>query len=361
MARLLAPSDYPMWFHLESAFSAPLSLGDLLWTTTKAQPQYPKLLSTSRGSLQVWLRWAPKMTGGNIEALAPLTTLQHHTHDLPLQGWIGQGVTRISHLLGIDGLLPFPDLQKKYLIPNKEIFTYIRIKHIIGDVKKLTMLTQPHNCFDTMCLGQKKTKKPLSLCYHRLLDLDRPTKQSYMLQWERELNSTFEPHRWMRAMSLVKKATHCLDHVEAAYKLWLRWYYTPQRLAEIYPGSRATCWRCNQQEGTLSHIFWYCPALSQYWQQIQDLIKLRVGIDLPPAPEHYLLHMMPPEITAHEASLITHITLAAKQRIAALWKSTLAPDIQSVITKVNLTQQYEEMSHTISGTLLKYKGIWSKW
>ncbi|CAH2223284.1 Hypothetical predicted protein [Pelobates cultripes] len=145
-----------------------------------------------------------------------------------------------------------------------------------------------------------------------------------------------------------KKATHCLDHVEAAYKLWLRWYYTPQRLAKIYPGSRATCWRCNQQEGTLSHIFWYCPALSQYWQQIQDLIKLRVGIDLPPAPEHYLLHMMPPEITAHEASLITHITLAAKQRIAALWKSTLAPDIQSVIAKVNFTQQYEEMSHTIS-------------
>ncbi|CAH2275082.1 Hypothetical predicted protein [Pelobates cultripes] len=128
MARLLTSSDYPMWYHLESAFSAPLSLGDLLWIPTKAQPHHPKILTTSKGSLQVWLRWAPKMTGGNIEALAPLTSLQRHTHDLPLQGWTGKGVTRISHLLGIEGLLPFPDLLKKYLLHNKEIFTYIRIK-----------------------------------------------------------------------------------------------------------------------------------------------------------------------------------------------------------------------------------------
>ncbi|CAH2254049.1 Hypothetical predicted protein [Pelobates cultripes] len=110
-----------------------------------------------------------------------------------------------------------------------------------------------------------------------------------------------------------------------------------------------------------SHIFWFCPALTQYWQRIRDLIVSKVGKNLPLPPEHYFLHMLLQGFTAYKATLITHITLAAKQYIAALWKSTLAPDVKSVLAKVSLTQQYEKMSHTISGTLAHYERTWSKW
>ncbi|CAH2293713.1 Hypothetical predicted protein [Pelobates cultripes] len=109
------------------------------------------------------------------------------------------------------------------------------------------------------------------------------------------------------------------------------------------------------------HIFWYCPALSQYWQQIQDTIKSKLGKQLPLKPEHYLLHMLPRDLTAYEAALTTHITLAAKTCIAALWKTTTVPDINAVLAKVSLTQQYEQMAHTIAGTLEHYNRTWSKW
>ncbi|CAH2295148.1 Hypothetical predicted protein [Pelobates cultripes] len=360
-ARLLSTSNCPLWHQLESAVCAPYSLRDLVWIPAKAQPRLTNPLTTTKLSLQLWLRWAPKMLSVKIETLAPLTSLQHHTHDLDLGEWVDRGLTQITHLYGANGLLAFPDLQSQYHLPNSEIFTYLRIKHILGATGKERTPTQPQNHFDLLCQGQKTPKKPLSLCYHRLLDIDRPAKQSYMLKWERELNCELEHGKWIGAMTLVKRATKCLDHVEAAYKMWMQWYYTPHRLAQIYPGVQNRCWRCSQQGGNTSHIFWYCPALSQYWQHIQDIIKSKLGKQLPLKPEHYLLHMLPRDFTAYEAVLTTHITLAAKTCIAALWKTMTVPDIKTVLAKISLTQQYEQMAHTIGGTLEHYNRTWSKW
>ncbi|CAH2222660.1 Hypothetical predicted protein, partial [Pelobates cultripes] len=137
--------------------------------------------------------------------------------------------------------------------------------HIMQGIKQAAPDTREPGSFDTLCLGRKTQAKPLSLCYQNLLGMGKTDKLSYMVHWESELNSTIESNKWSAAMALVIRATHCLDHVEAAYKLWMRWYITPRRLALIYPGSQQVCWRCCAQTGTLSHIFWHCPVLHTLW------------------------------------------------------------------------------------------------
>ncbi|CAH2324140.1 Hypothetical predicted protein, partial [Pelobates cultripes] len=107
-----------------------------------------------------------------------------------------------------------------------------------------------------------------------LLVTGRPSKLRYFEQWEKELNRSMKPSSWHTAMAGVKRATHCLDHIEAAYKLWMRWYLAPQCLAHIYPGAQPTFWRCCRDTGTLTPIFWHCPALTNYWQQIQNLVEI---------------------------------------------------------------------------------------
>ncbi|CAH2303346.1 Hypothetical predicted protein, partial [Pelobates cultripes] len=172
-------------------------------------------------NIHIWLQWAPEMLTKPIDAYASIPSLQYQTQDLALERWIERGVTTLSHLVREGGLWQFPELQQMYLLPGMELFTYLHIKHILRDIAVPAGDTQKLHALDTMCLGQQTPAKPLSLFYQRLLGMDRLAKFRHM-QWEEELKCTIEPSRWLAAMTLVKKATHCLDHVEAAYKLWMR-------------------------------------------------------------------------------------------------------------------------------------------
>ncbi|CAH2249496.1 Hypothetical predicted protein [Pelobates cultripes] len=71
-------------------------------------------------------------------AYATLRSLTYRTQDLPLNDWTQLGITKVTHLLREGGIQQFPDLQQTYALPSRELFIYMRIKHIEKD--KLNLL-----------------------------------------------------------------------------------------------------------------------------------------------------------------------------------------------------------------------------
>lgn len=71
------------------------------------------------------------------------------------------------------------------------------------------------------------------------------------------------------------KTSICTKIQELNYKILNRWYHTPQLLHRYIPSSTDRCWRCQQDEGTLLHIFWSCPRLPKnvktMWFQVIQL------------------------------------------------------------------------------------------
>lgn len=59
-----------------------------------------------------------------------------------------------------------------------------------------------------------------------------------------------------------------------------RGYYSPERLARIYPDISPACHRCGTEVGSFFHVVWECQQLSPFWTAmvgtINSIGKLRV-------------------------------------------------------------------------------------
>lgn len=68
-------------------------------------------------------------------------------------------------------------------------------------------------------------------------------------------------------------------HWESLQKIFLWWYYTPTKLAKIYPNSSPLCWKnCGLPE-TLYYI-WNYPFIKDFWTQTSQLLKSFIPLTL---------------------------------------------------------------------------------
>lgn len=87
--------------------------------------------------------------------------------------------------------------------------------------------------------------------------------------------ATYLP-RWARIIGRHPRAFSSSKNVnvqEHYYKIKVSWYRTPVSLHKILLSSPDACWRCNAAKGDILHLWWMCPELSGYWEQVHDTVK----------------------------------------------------------------------------------------
>lgn len=61
-------------------------------------------------------------------------------------------------------------------------------------------------------------------------------------------------------------------HWRHRYKVLLRWFCVPTRIAKSNPSYSERClWGCGQR-GDRIHIWWSCPCLVGFWSRVFDLL-----------------------------------------------------------------------------------------
>lgn len=68
-----------------------------------------------------------------------------------------------------------------------------------------------------------------------------------------------------------------------------RAYYTPHRMASIYPNLDPGCPRCNTEVGTFWHMVWTCSKIQTYWENIARNLSELSGTRVPAEPLVLLL------------------------------------------------------------------------
>ncbi|CAH2315868.1 Hypothetical predicted protein [Pelobates cultripes] len=150
---------------------------------------------------------------------APLVTLATFSPDLPMTGWATKGMHKVLDLLEGNMIKPFPDLQRQYLLLQRDMFLYFRVKNILlPHMKKMRKPLEDPPLLLTQILSSK-LRKPLSMCYNALLNGQSREKTSYMLQWEDELGHQIPLSRWYEAMTNTKRASKSLSLWEAYCKI----------------------------------------------------------------------------------------------------------------------------------------------
>lgn len=112
--------------------------------------------------------------------------------------------------------------------------------------------------------------------------------------------------------------SHYITHWESLQKLFHKWYFTPDRLARIYPSTSPKCWRGCDNTGSLSHIWWDFPPIKSYWKKVMKQIFSSCDITIPMSPLDLLLGFLIPTWPRHLQALVTHILIAARLAVAKM-------------------------------------------
>ncbi len=102
-------------------------------------------------------------------------------------------------------------------------------------------------------------------------------------------------------------------------------HYSKTRLNKIFPSISTQCDRCNRAEGTLAHLFWFCPVLYVFWSKIlkfsSSAYKINIQFDHSLAIFGYsdVMDALP---HTHQQALMVGMIAAKKVILAQLEIST---------------------------------------
>ena len=122
----------------------------------------------------------------------------------------------------------------------------------------------------------------------------------------------------------INSSSSCARLGLIQFKVMHRAHFSRARLADIYPGTDSSCMRCSLSPADLTHTFWLCPRLNQFWfsvfQTLSEVIKISESLTL----------------TRNQSDVIAFASLLARRRILLVWASPTPPAVAAWLRDVLL-------------------------
>lgn len=153
--------------------------------------------------------------------------------------------------------------------------------------------------------------------------------QQRRLEPKKTGNRTLASNSQHREGSLdsIRASSLCLRHNLIQFRILHRLDFSRDPLAAIYPNTDPHCLRCHQAIATIGHMFWSCPALTNFWIRIFEPLMHMCGRLIPPYPVTAVFGIMSGEvqISTSQARAIAFASLLARRLILRQWKSAKSP------------------------------------
>lgn len=141
------------------------------------------------------------------------------------------------------------------------------------------------------------------------------------------MNVIISDEQWVNSCKRGHKLTNSSNWREFGWKLKIRYFRTPQITSKWNNTSRQ-CWRGCGMIGDHTHIFWDCPIISNYWQNVQKEINTCFQIGIPLEPLYFILGVLPDDLAENdETDLLRTLLLIANKVITSLWLQPHPPTI----------------------------------
>lgn len=108
--------------------------------------------------------------------------------------------------------------------------------------------------------------KPLSSLYMYLTVAHDTDTSTTLIKWREDIPNLDEDI-WEDSVSVYIPSMITSRDRFIQLKFLHRAYYTPQRLANIYPSLSPMCTRCSFERGSFLHMVWTCQNIRPYWQR----------------------------------------------------------------------------------------------
>uniref|UniRef100_A0A803TU16 Reverse transcriptase domain-containing protein n=1 Tax=Anolis carolinensis TaxID=28377 RepID=A0A803TU16_ANOCA len=232
-------------------------------------------------------------------------------------------------LLKNNGRYHLKDLDElKKIYTKMSWFQYAQIKEqYLKDCQ--TGFNETDSIWDKLLRSEKKG---ITLLYNKLLEwsTDTETVKACMVKWARNLGRQIKFEEWELIWKKKINYTYATDLKENWFKIFHRWYITPEKLGIMYPNVQNKCWKCSKQVGSFFHVWWSCEETQKFWKMVhietQKILKTTFSLK----PEYYLLGITDNDIkfNRNDDILFTYMSTAARITFARLWKSQSTPSIK---------------------------------
>lgn len=164
----------------------------------------------------------------------------------------------------------------------------------------------------------------------------------------------------MATLKNVHSSSVCLRHTVTQFKVVHRLHWSKARLARIRPDLDPMCDRCNTESATLSHMFWSCPKLFEFWNSVFAFLSRVLEVNIEPSPVVSIFGVTPEELSIGNwgKTVEAFAALLARRIILMKWKDKSPPTFQHWINDVLYYLILEEIRYHIQGNSLKFFHIW---
>uniref|UniRef100_A0A8C5PDU3 Reverse transcriptase domain-containing protein n=1 Tax=Leptobrachium leishanense TaxID=445787 RepID=A0A8C5PDU3_9ANUR len=290
------------------------------------------------------LQWLPAFS----RSLYPTTTDGQPTPPRP------------SHFLNESGPISCDQLP----IPNADSFLtrfhHHRLIQSLRSIAPLPDYNRPLTQYEMLIERGRYPSHCLSLMYD-MLQATSSQNSPARASWERELNFAFEDHQWRAICQLAHSSSTAVRVQEANYKVLTRWHKTPQVLGHYNKGEVSKCWRCDIPDASTLHIWWDCPALTEFWRSIHNCLCDVTEPSPPFTPEYCLLNHTeaPPEV--FRKSITIRLLHAARLVIPMFWRKPTAPSLSVWLHEVESIRSAEERVALSLGKAPEHYRSWYYW
>ena len=211
-------------------------------------------------------------------------------------------------------------------------------------------------------LGRDPTLKGnIYFIYNIILNFSMPSTEKTRCAWEQDLGVQLSAQTWEGSLDFIHTSSLCLRHNLIQFKILHRLHFSRDRLAAIYPNTDPHCLRCHQGIATIGHMFWACPALTNFWTKIFEAFTHMCGRLIPPDPITAIFGVRAEEVqtSTSQAYAIAFASLLARRLILRQWKSANPPSFLCWVKEVLAFLPLETLRYSRGKSSNRFHNTWS--
>lgn len=188
--------------------------------------------------------------------------------------WRDRGIHTVADLYINGKFASFFELQSTYHLPQSHFYRYLQVRNFVHEcIPEFTIEPEKQTFYDLL-LSPSDSKQLISRFTSTFA---KPASTHHLKEaWEKELGINISEELWEDSLANIQNCSINSRYRLIQFKVVHRSHYSKTKLSKIFESVLPTCDRCETAEGSLSHLFWQCSVLNNFWSNIFHWSKTAV-------------------------------------------------------------------------------------
>ena len=277
----LAADSSPLWIKFEAKSIPQSSLPVLLFSKVVPNKTLIENNFIINNSLRILNQIKSFTRAPNTSVHTPIL---HNHQFLPsqLDGTFSvlenSGLRSIGDLYTKGNFISFNQFKEKFHLSSRHFFRYLQLRHYVREkIANFECKPIDHPIHRFFCVDPRSRH----LVSQFILVLSStPDSTRYREAWARETNMEITDEVWKESLRRISRCSINSRYRLIQFKVLHRLHYSRVKLHKIFGTVSPLCERCKVEEGSLAHMFVFCPVLQCFWNSVFNWLSRALNIQL---------------------------------------------------------------------------------